>query len=473
MSYYNNNYNRNRSVGYQKPRTTYGRQTYGQSGYGNWDWGTYSGVSTRKEEEDNLFIANHDNYFTPTHFEISSRLPYGGNYRTPENIKLIKEMSRFFFHKMLDEKDYIDIQYKDESTMSEEQLDIHSSKKPFYEDLWSQFVPGFTPLEKALSLFNQMAENQKKNGGDEGDVGEKVTEDARAELEAAKFDHDTYTDPEYNELLDMDFFKKKKMSKRNIMNKISLIKNLGSQFKIEKDVTEKIVQNSQIIAKKMMRDYSQVFNVELYQRLFPDFKTKLITKNLTVNVPVEKTEHKQKIIIILDFSGSMSSKYKQEWVLAVLVDRLKYAMKEEAEVFFSYFCSNPNAMKFTHIYDRKTALAFWQQFSTLPNGGGTQVGKMISKIHDEVINNKRLMNLDVDLSEEQPEILVINDGQDSIGTNKFIYKTNAISLYQDNEELKGLCVDNQGKYVTITSDYATGKETANTYSKDGNEKIIL
>ena len=121
----------------------------------------------------------------------------------------------------------------------------------------------------------------------------------------------------------------------------------------------------------------------------------------------------------------------------------------------------------------KTGSPFWQQFSTLPNGGGTQVGKMISKIHDEVINNKRLMNLDVDLSEEQPEILVINDGQDSIGTNKFIYKTNAISLYQDNEELKGLCVDNQGKYVTITSDYATGKETANTYSKDGNEKIIL
>jgi hypothetical protein len=451
-------------------------KSYGSS----WSWGSYGGLGDIEEDEDELFISNPESYFTPKTYEVESRIPWGMNMRSKDNINLVKEMSRFFFYKMMDNKSYIDEHYLDETTMSEEQLGERDNKTPFYESLWDKYVPGYTPLEKAMSIFNELRTKNKERKARGEDSGDRLTEDMRADIEEVEFDRDTYTDPEYNELLDMNFFKDKGMSKVNILNRISLIQNLGSQFKIEKEVTEKVVQNSKLISKKMMRDYSQVFNVDLYQRLFPDFKSKLATKNLTVNVPIDKTEHKQKIIMILDFSGSMSNQLKQEWVLAILIDRLKYCMKEEAEVFFSYFCNDPNDMYFTHVKDRASAIEFWQTFSTMPNGGGTNVGGMVKRIHEEV-ERGRLMNLDVDLSEETPEILVINDGQDSIGVNEFTYKTNAICLYQDNEELKDLCVKNDGKYVSVlgsrqSNSWGEGSDQASNvtmYSKEAIEKLTI
>jgi len=455
---------------YSNRYSGYGKTSYKKT-YTNWDWGTYNATSL-VEEEDELFIANHSNYFTPTKYEVECRLPWGSTLKTKDNVKLIKEMSRFFFYKMMDEKNYIDPALHDDSKLSEELLAMKTQKISFYDELWDKYIPGFTPLEKAVNVFNQMVEKAKKEGKSDETIQNMIEEGGRSAVDDVKFDEDIYKDPIYNELLDMEMFSKRGFKKGQILNKIALIKNLGSQFKIEKDITEKIVQNSNIIAKKMMRDYSQVFNVDLYQRLFPDFKAKLLTKNLTINVPVEKTEHKQKIIMLLDFSGSMSATEKQEWVLAILVDRLKYCMLDEAEIFFSYFVDDPSALNFTHIHDRDSALAFWNKFSTRPNGGETYISKMISTIKDQINNKKKLCNLNIDLSEDQPEILIINDGQDSVKTDKFVYKTNALSLYENNDELKKLCVANNGKYVTI-SHQGGGSHTVNTYSKEGNEKLTI
>ena len=460
-------YNRsNYGSGY---RSNYG-SGYGSSKrtYGSWNWGNYGAFGQLEEDDDELFIANHDSYFTPKTYEVENRMPWGQNLRNKDNVNLVKEMSRFFFYKMIDNKAYIDEHYLDETTMNDEQLSERDSKTPFYQSLWDKYVPGFTPLEKAINIFNELNQKSQERNGD---GGERLTENMRSDIQEIDFHEDTFNDPEYNELLDMDFFKKKKFNKVGILNKISLIEDLGAQFKIEKDVTQKVVANSKLIAKKIMRDYSQVFNVDLYQRLFPDFKTKLATKNLTVNVPVEKTEHKQKIIILLDFSGSMSSPEKQEWVLAILINRLKYAMLEEAEVFFSYFCHDPNSMYFYHVKDRKSAIEFWSRFSTMPNGGDTYIGSMINRINDEINNKHRLMNLDVNLSEEKPEILIINDGQDTVKTKDFVYKTNAISLFQRNEELKKLCLKNRGKYVTVSG--FDRKQEVITYSEQGVQKLNL
>jgi uncharacterized protein with von Willebrand factor type A (vWA) domain len=213
-----------------------------------------------------------------------------------------------------------------------------------------------------------------------------------------------------------------------------------------------------------MRDYSQLHNVDLYQRLMPTFDLKLLTKDLIVNVPVDRTEHKQKIIIMLDYSGSMNEREKQEWVVAVLVDRLRYAMKEEAEIFFSYFTHDVARLKFTHIYNKQTALAFWTTFSTCPNGGDTALGAMVNRVK-ECIDNGFLHNLNVDLRQDKPEILAINDGNDSVKTSGFTYKTNAISLMRENEELKRLAIANDGKYVYIDTTHLK------TYNKGGSHTI--
>lgn len=470
----NYNYNRyNRGVGfqyggkrknyddddyYEKSRSRYGSR-YG--GSQSWSWGNFgSGFSYNddEDEDEDLYVKNHESYFTPKNSSISAKLTHTEN--TKNNRRLIKEMSRFFFYNMMDDKEFFDEKFSDPSKLSEEEISQFETKKTFYEDLWDKFVPGVTPLDKALAIFAKLVEQQKeKRGkGDPSDLGE-------ADASQIEFHEELYGDTVFNELLDTNHFSKQR--KMNIFNKISLVKNLGSQFKIEKEIEEKIVANSSIISKKIMRDYSQIGNIDLYQKLMPTFNIKFLTKDLVVNVPIDKTEHKQKIIMLVDFSGSMQNTEKQEWVVAILVDRLRYVIKEEAEVYFSYFVDGIDDLHFTHLYDRKTVMDFWMHFSTHPNGGDTRLGDMVNYIKKQIEEGK-LHNLNIDFGGDNPEILAINDGQDSVKTNNFVYKTNAVTVVDHvNEELKGLCVKNDGKYV-----FVSGKE-AKTWSKQGEQLLKI
>jgi len=437
------------------------KSKYGNSYSSGWSWGNFGSSFSYAEEDDDddLYIKNHESYFTPKNSVISDKLKHSEN--TKHNRQLIKEMSRYFFYNMMADKEYFDEKYADHTKLTEDEIAQFEQKKSFYDDLWDKFVPGLTPLDKALAIFAKLVEEKKDQTGQaKGDVDE-----TQLDVNEIQFHEEIYNDPVFNELLDSNHFSKQ--HKMDILNKISLIKNLGSQFKIEKEIEEKIVANSQIITKKIMRDYSQLGNIDLYQKLMPTFNLKLLTKDLIVNVPVDRTEHKQKIIILVDYSGSMHEKEKQEWVVALMVDRLRYVIKEEAEVFFSYFINDISQMKFHHLYNRKTVMDFWMQFSTEPNGGDTRLGVMVNHIK-ESISKKQLHNLNVDLSEEMPEILAINDGQDSVKTNQFVYKTNAISVMDGpNKDLKKLCVANDGKYV-----YVSGKE-AKTWSKAGEQLLKI
>ena len=96
---------------------------------------------------------------------------------------------------------------------------------------------------------------------------------------------------------------------------------------------------------------------------------------------------------------------------------------------------------------------------------------MIRKINSEINEEGKLCNLEIDLREEKPEILIINDGQDSAKTNEFPYKTNAICIHEDNTYLKDLCLKNKGKYVTVRG---TGsKSRVTTYSEEGMQKLTI
>lgn len=433
---YGGRYGSSYGSGKSSYKTSYGSGT-------SWNWGNFGYSSIIEDTDDDLFIKNHDSYFTPKDTDISKKIKYHNN--TSANRKVIKEYARFFFHKMIDDKNYFDEKYNDESQLSEHDVELLSQKKQIYDELWDKYVPGFTPLEQAVNMFNELAQKAKNSGEiSDSEVLDKLN---KGEIE---FHEEIYKDPEINELLDMHVFTKD--NKFEIIKFISMIKNLGSEFKIEKEIEERIVPNSRINSKKIMRDYSQVYQADLYQRLLPTFDAKLLTKSLVINTPIDKTEHKQKIIILLDYSGSMHEDNKQQMVVAILVDRLRYAMKDEAEIFFSYFVHDKDQLNFTHIYDRKSALDFWSQFSTEPNGGDTCLGDMINHIDYNINSMNRLCNLDIDLSKEKPEILAINDGQDSVKTENFPYKTNAISLIDGlNKELKDLCLQNNGKYVFVNS----------------------
>lgn len=421
----------------------YGRKSGGFS-WGSWGWDDNTDVD---ESELKSFVRSHDSYMTPKNTSIKIKEFVND---TEVNRTFIKEMSRFFYHKMIMNKEFVQDEFLDETRIAEDKLPYFQQKKSFYDALWDKEVPGFSPLEKAQLIFDEML---KKN-----DPKKKMNlaeaEDLEETLSEITFHDEIINDPIFNELMEMNDHAKR--NKYRIFELISYIQHLGAEFKIEKEIEEKIVPNSHLIAKKILRDYNQIYRMDLYQRIFPNYRLNLIQKNLIINAPIEKTEHKQKIIMLLDFSGSMNYDVKQDWVVALMMDRLKYAMKEECELFFSYFVHDTKALHFHHVYNKKTALEFWSKFSTDPNGGDTRIGDMVNYIEKE-IKLKRLHNLKIDLSEDKPEILIVNDGQDTVKTSKFPYKCNAITLVDsENPELKRLCLQTEGKYIYI-NDYEIKK----------------
>lgn len=433
---------------------------YSRSGstpkYGGWNsslWSNYSwGSSFAEDDNSKLFVKDPVSYVTPNSADIKKKAKVWNE----KHVDTIKELARVCYFKMIDERDYVSELFSDYDSLDDNQKHDYDTKKSLYDNIFENFIPGFTPLEQAISIFRKMSDSP--NTGEQGD------DDLDYES-SLSFDRRLYTDPNINEQLDFNELSKNR--KMDILNKISIIGSLGEQFKVEKEISEKIVSNSNEYSKKIMRDYAQFSQIDLYQKMFPNFSTKFLTKDLTVNVPVERKEQKQKIIILLDYSGSMDYSEKQIWVNAILVDRLRYVMQGEAEVFFSYFVHAKSSLKFQHIKNREDVMNFWSTFSNEPNGGTTDIGGIVTYI-DEEVSAGRLHNLDIDLSSERPEILIINDGQDRVGYDSLPYKVNAISIEEFSSELKDLCVGTGGKQVYIDSDT---EQDILCYSKDSIQKI--
>jgi hypothetical protein len=456
-------------IGYGRGRSSYGSKSYGGSygghgsyGYGGsyggyssgslWSWGVSKRYSSFSDDSE-LYVREPENYITPSASDIENATSL---VTSQGQIDQIKELARVCYFKMIGEKDYLEKKYSNPATLSDEDKQLVAKKKELYDEIYNKFIPGWTPLEQAIAIYNSLSGIANKKGmlpGEKGDY----------DVKALNFNRRAYTDSDINDQLELN--EHSKTRKMDILNLVSLVGSFGNEFKVEKEVKEKIVTNSDVYAKKMLRDYSQIANIDLYQRLLPHFDSKLLTKDLLVNVPVDRKEQKQKIIILLDYSGSMQYDFKQDWVNAILIDRFRYVMKGEAEVFFSYFVDDPGNLHFHHIKDRKDVIDFWAQFSNHPNGGETHIGKMVEYVAKEV-KNKRLHNLNIDISEEKPEILVINDGYDTVKTKKFPYKVNSICLGMKNSELKDLCVETKGKQIAIYED-----ESIVSYSKVGEQKL--
>lgn len=425
FSYGSNSYNSNKSYG---------------SYYG---WGDWFSSSETLSSEKYIVVKAHDGYITPNRYEIENKYNslfgkrFGGSIM---DVEKVQEISRFLYHRMVDDKDYL----KTASQINYGEAYLNS-KSEFYKNLWEQEIPGISPLEMALNFFAASNSEKKEGRYISREEMEEACDDGMEDLDSFKKNSQDWWDVELNELFDAKY----KNKKLDVLSKISLLRELGAKFEVSKEISERIVANSNKFKKKILRDYSQVHLIDHYQRVMPNYRAKLALKDLTINAPIDIKENKQKIIILLDFSGSMSSSNKQDWVITILADRIKYVLKDQAEIFFSYYVTNPNNLHFYHLHDKESVMSFWKKFSTSPNGGDTDIGSMVKRIKNEIDKGK-LCNLNVDLSQERPEILVIHDGQDTVKTAQFEYKTNAITMLDGvNDELKEKCIETEGMYVYI------------------------
>lgn len=401
----------------------------------SWNWG-YASAYNPNIPEDKLYYAVPVGYKTPTRNDIEKELRKRGHLSTFHNENMVCNMARFYYFKLVKKhglKPFYHVSdFKDKFPV------IYALDKFLIECK----MKGSGPLEKAINAFEQLLIDSEKDKASVLKL-DQITDGGISIRESV------FRDADYNELMDrMEHNQDKKVG---ILQKLSLIQDFGTEFKVEKETIEKLAPNSRLVSRRKLHDYSQLHMVEAYQRLLPNYKIKLLHKDLIIKAHVDRSVLKQKMIMIVDYSGSMNNKEKQEWVLALLVDRMRYVLKGEGELFFSYFTSAPTSLSFTHIHDRKTVFDFWKTYKTSPNACGTDVGRIVSYIGNQVSGGK-FHNLDVNLSKDKPELLVVNDGQDSIKTSAFTYKTNAVTLMQDNTELKDLCKANSGRYVHITQE---------------------
>jgi len=394
--------------------------------WSSYNWSTWYDSGTVGE----LYVKNPDNYITPTEFEIKGKI----NVYTNESVELVQEICRVCYLKMIDDKDYMSKRMKNNEGGS-----TYEKKKKIFDDIYNTYIPGFSPLEQALAVYHRVrdaeAREQMAKRVGKKDIHRNISfkrEDYGDESLMGQFDHCAYS----------------RKSLDTIMQNISIMGDMGSHFKVELETGEKEVENSIHVKKQIMRSYDQITKIDIYQRLLPYYGLKLLTKELVVNVPISKTEKKQTIIIICDYSGSMHDPTKQVWVNSILMDRFRHVIRGNAEIYFSYFVSNPEHLKFTHLKCAADVKSFWKNFSNSPNGSLTDMGRIVTHISDE-IKRGSLCNLKTDLSKVKPEILIINDGQDSVGYDAFPYKVNAISLMEFSDELKNLCVNSGGKQIMI------------------------
>jgi len=274
-------------AGYRSYGRSYGSGSYGSRGnsgyksysYGSsWDyWGSY--FNDPIEDDSSLVVKEPENYTTPSAVDIERK----ANVWKKTAVDQIKELARVCYFKMIGEKDYLKPEYADFSKLSEENAEAMSVKKELYDKIFDNFIPGFTPLEQAIAIYQNMSKHDPEYAEDNEKSDIELMQGAKLD-----FDREVYFNPNINDQLEMNEHSKNK--KMSILNKVSLIGHLGEQFKVEKEVDEKIVSNSDIYAKKMMRDYAQIAQVDLYQRLFPNFPVKLLMKDLVVSIPVDRKE---------------------------------------------------------------------------------------------------------------------------------------------------------------------------------------
>lgn len=418
--------------------------------WSNWSFGTF--LSMDNDDNKNMFVKEPENYLTPTIAQIRAKT----NYWTSEDMKRIKELSRVCYLKMIDDPDYIHEEYEDPGCCNIS-ISEWQKKKETYDNVYTTFIPGFTPLEQAIAVNHKINDilSKEKRKGNKNTSGNPNR--------SYEFRRSDYADPLINKQLEMSWLNN--AYKLDILNKISIMGDLGSQFKVERDIGEHEVGYSDLHKTKLMSSYDQIRMIDMYQRMLHGYNLKFLTKSLTVDVPIKNSERKQKIVILLDYSGSMDYTAKQIWVNSILIDRFRYVMKGEAEVFFSYFVSNTDFLKFKHIKNEEDVEQFWKTFSNSPNGSYTNIGRNVTYVAEQ-IKSDNFFNLGVNLSKELPEILIINDGEDEVGYDSFPYKVNAISLMMFSKELKKLCVASGGKQVMINKN-----ESIEAYSSNGKEII--
>lgn len=170
------------------------------------------------------------------------------------------------------------------------------------------------------------------------------------------------------------------------------------------------------------------------------FWLKFMQRQIMVKIPLTPVEEKMEIVILLDDSGSMDEPVKIKWVTGLLNTIFQAVEEDKAIVYFASF--QYERSPFVKIETSADVALFKSKFRA-GSSGGTYLDNILPALAGQItsgkIDNYTLSNL--------LDILIINDGQDSVPHElNFPVKIHAVSVEEFNEDLKEMCNHNGGNY---------------------------
>jgi hypothetical protein len=304
-------------------------------------------------------------------------------------------------------------------------------------------LSGVSPLEKAASLVYNLSkiDNTGRSRDGEGSALPIFDNNSSKEVneKLQKIQEDVHQVKEAGEIakhsLNVDFAEQ--VDKYDLRENGEFLDNLAllnsKPFLQASKITKKVLN-------KRMSQYSQVSNLSNFSAIgMPTYKYKLATKQL--NVRVRKQANVQSLFLLIDDSGSMDSTEKTDMLRALLVNRLQAVYDGKAVLYIATFIGDMSDEVL--VIDSKSKAKKYSTWFPRLSGGGTNVEQAVKSACEMI---KRGMINGHPIKGENPEIVVINDGDDEVNDFTPSFKTNGIILGQDNNGMAEMVRKSGGTY---------------------------
>lgn len=284
-------------------------------------------------------------------------------------------------------------------------------------------------------------------------LGHRYEKMMNGEFDSCEDDHNEYLrrlfkyeeDPElddkpatFGELLEQDIDYLKYIALLN--DKKAFAKSTG---RLHRDPTGRIIKLVQ------MESFGEIYNMDLLQVAMPNFRKKLATKDIYVRNRFDRREKGQNLIVLVDDSGSMSHSIKKAMLKAAICLKIR-DISEAHNLYIGTF--EKHVFGFKKI-ERDTK---FEDLTFIRLGGGTTDVNGCIKDTISQIKTRKLKSFGGDplsLTEDHFEILVVNDGQDSVDkTYHPNIKLHALCLMESNNNLKNICHRSGGTYYHLKND---------------------
>lgn len=174
------------------------------------------------------------------------------------------------------------------------------------------------------------------------------------------------------------------------------------------------------------------------------FWLKFVKGEIEIFVPYKQQPQKQIKIVILDDSSSMATSQKELWLMRIFNKILDGIEKGESIMYFTPFLYQRNPL--LKVETAEDVARFKADFRP-GTGGGTGLHYFLPQMMKDIAAGE----IDGMPINSRTEILIINDGEDSPGDfDSFPVPIHAISVDEENDEVKQICHDSGGQYYRAT-----------------------